>query len=75
MLRTVSDFLKRNMPEAVFEGIGVRPGYSFELGNRQDLHELVGIGQNAVTTRIVETFQSSQANYFKNHQMRWITHK
>ena len=54
----ISDFLKRNMPEAVFEGIGVRPGYSFELGNRQDLHELVGIGQNAVTTCIVETFQS-----------------
>lgn len=54
----ISDFLKRNMPEAVFEGIGVRPEYSFELGNRQDLHELVGIGQNAVTTCIVETFQS-----------------
>ena len=54
----VSDFLKRNMAEAVFEGIGVRPGYSFELGNRQDLHEMVGIGQNALVNRIVEMFRS-----------------
>ena len=24
---------------------------------------------------LIETFQSSQASYFENHQMRWVTHK
>jgi len=41
-----------------FEGIGVNPGYSFELGTRQELHELVGIGQDAVTQRIEQTLNS-----------------
>jgi len=35
-----------------FLGIGVRPGYSFELGSRQELHEKVGIGENVVLKRI-----------------------
>jgi len=42
----VAEILKSNNLGINFESIGVKPGYSFELGNRQDLHELVGIGQN-----------------------------
>jgi len=37
-----------------FCGIGVKPGYNFELGTRQELHELVGIGHNAVCSKIIE---------------------
>jgi len=38
-----------------FEGIGVRPGYQFELGTRVELHEQVGVGANAVVNRITST--------------------
>lgn len=41
-----------------FKGIGVKPGYSFELGNRQELHEQVGIGRNTVIAYIKETLKS-----------------
>ncbi len=37
------------------EGIGVRPGYQFELGTRAELHEQVGVGVNAVADRITRT--------------------
>ena len=42
----IGSVLKRVNSKALFESIGVTPGYSFELGTRQELHELVGIGQN-----------------------------
>lgn len=32
--------------------IGVEGGYRFELGSRQELHEQVSIGENAVTARV-----------------------
>ena len=41
----------KNLP-AYVEGIGVRPGYQFELGTRAELHEQVGVGVNAVAKRI-----------------------
>jgi transketolase len=42
----IGSVLKRANSKVLFESIGVTPGYSFELGTRQELHELVGIGQN-----------------------------
>ena len=41
-----------------FSGIGVKPSYNFELGTRQELHELVGIGHNIVCSKITEKFAS-----------------
>jgi transketolase len=32
--------------------IGVEGGYNFELGTRAELHEQVGIGENAVTEAV-----------------------
>ena len=54
----IGELIKTSGIATAFEGIGVRPGYSFELGTRQDLHELVGIGQNAVTQRVEQTLRS-----------------
>ncbi len=48
----ITEILKRNSLKINFESIGVKPGYSFELGSRQDLHELVGIGQNSAIEMI-----------------------
>ena len=45
---------RQNLP-AYVEGIGVRPGYQFELGTRAELHEQVGVGVNAVAKRITST--------------------
>ena len=53
----IGELIKTSGTAAAFEGIGVRPGYSFELGTRQDLHELVGIGQKAVTQRVKQTLE------------------
>lgn len=39
------------------DGIGVRPGYQFELGTRAELHEQVGVGVNAVADRIISTIK------------------
>lgn len=50
-----SHFKSKKMP-FFYHGIGVKPGYSFELGNRQQLHELVGIGVEAVTKRVSDIF-------------------
>ena len=38
-----------------FTGIGVSPGYKFELGSRAELHEMVGIGANAIRDRVLAT--------------------
>jgi len=48
-------FCRDNGLAAYFEGIGVRPGYQFELGTRAELHEQVGVGVNAVAKRINST--------------------
>ncbi len=42
----INGVLKSVDNKALFESIGVKPGYRFDLGTRQELHELVGIGQN-----------------------------
>ena len=34
--------------------IGVRPGYKFELGTRQEIHEAVGIGEEEILDRILK---------------------
>jgi transketolase len=44
----LADFLRRHGNSARFLNIGVEPGYRFELGNRLELHEQVGIGPGAV---------------------------
>ena len=46
----------KNLP-AFIEGIGVRPGYQFELGTRAELHEQVGVGVNVVAKRINNTMK------------------
>ena len=38
--------------DTTFYGMGVTPGYNFELGTRQELHERVGIGHEAVVKRL-----------------------
>jgi len=48
----LQNHLKKFHPKARFHGLGVRPGYSFELGTREELHEQVGIGKNAALERI-----------------------
>ena len=42
----IGGLLKSVDSKPLYENIGVKPGYSFELGTRQELHELVGIGEN-----------------------------
>jgi transketolase len=42
------DFVNRNALPARLLNVGVQPGYRFELGTRAELHELVGIGLEAV---------------------------
>ncbi|MDC0492710.1 transketolase [Alphaproteobacteria bacterium] len=54
----IGELIKSSGTDTIFEGIGVRPGYSFDLGTRQELHEVVGIGQNAVTKRVEQTLIS-----------------
>jgi transketolase len=44
----VFDFVNRNAIPARILNLGVEPGYRFELGTRAELHELVGIGIEAV---------------------------
>jgi len=48
----IQKFCRDHNVPAYFEGIGVRPGYQFELGTRAQLHEQVGIGVNAISNRI-----------------------
>jgi len=53
----IGSFVNKEGLKVKLEGIGVRPGYSFELGTRQQLHEKVGIGERAVSTRIIKSFK------------------
>ncbi len=52
------DFLAHKKPSMRVENIGVSPGYRFELGTRDELHEEVGIGEVAITDRIT-TFHNN----------------
>jgi transketolase len=47
------DFLAHKKPSMRVENIGVSPGYRFELGTRDELHEEVGIGEVAITDRLI----------------------
>ena len=44
---------RRNLPLKMLN-IGVEGAYHFELGNRQELHEQVGIGENVVLEQVKE---------------------
>jgi transketolase len=46
------DLLSRRRPDIRVLNIGVEPGYRFELGTREELHEQVGIGVEAVDKKI-----------------------
>ena len=39
-------------------GIGVTPGYEFEIGARNEIHEKVGIGLNSVCNRVKDWLQT-----------------
>ena len=53
----VDSFLKKHSIGRLTEGMGVYPGYQFELGTRQELHERVGIGSQSIIKRIVKHFK------------------
>ena len=46
------DFMGRHDKKRPMLNIGVEGTYRFELGTRAELHELVGIGENAVNQRV-----------------------
>ena len=46
-------FSRRGMNKKLLN-IGVEGGYRFELGTREELHEIVGIGPNVVLTNVRE---------------------
>ena len=48
----IAEFMEQNDLSIRCTGIGVRPGYSFELGERSQLHELVGIGKQAIFDKV-----------------------
>jgi len=52
------NFLAHKNPSMRVENIGVSPGYRFELGTRDELHEEVGIGEVAIADRIM-TFHNN----------------
>ena len=52
------NLLSQRLPGKPFLNIGVAPHYRFELGDRQTLHEQVGIGSRAVLQR-VQSFQQA----------------
>lgn len=39
-------------------GVGVTPGYEFEIGTRGEIHEKVGIGTNAVCRRVTDWLET-----------------
>ena len=49
---------RENLPSVSFHGVGVKPKYSFELGKRQELHELAGIGHDAIVNRVRQFLNS-----------------
>ena len=52
------EFISRENIPVKMLNIGVEPGYSFELGTREELHEKVGIGLNSVVSQ-VKTFMKN----------------
>ena len=52
------DFLAKHNLNIPVLNIGVEPGYRFELGSRQELHEQVGIGPEVSIKRIEDFLQS-----------------
>lgn len=52
----INTHLKSSGYDGQFDGVGVRPGYSFELGDRQSIHEKVGIGLETVLKRVLKSY-------------------
>lgn len=52
------NLLSKRLPGKPFLNIGVEPQYRFELGDRQTLHEQVGIGHQAVIQKVRDFYQS-----------------
>ena len=52
----INTHLKTSGYDGQFDGVGVRPGYSFELGDRQSIHEKVGIGPETVLKRVLKSY-------------------
>lgn len=48
----VADFLRQQKIDVPTLNIGVEGGYRFELGTRDELHEMVGIGKEVVTRKV-----------------------
>jgi transketolase len=48
------DAAARSQLKTSILNIGVEPGYRFELGTRDELHERVGIGVKAAKTKILQ---------------------
>lgn len=48
----LSKYLMDSKHDIPLYGMGVTPGYNFELGTRQELHERVGIGHEAIVERL-----------------------
>ena len=48
------EFINRNGLSTRMLNLGVEPGYRFDIGNRAELHEKVGIGPNIVASTIRE---------------------
>lgn len=46
------DFVHRHRMSLEVDNVGVQGGYRFELGTREELHEQVGIGMQAVLARL-----------------------
>jgi transketolase len=52
------DAAARNQLKTSILNIGVEPGYRFELGTRDELHEQVGIGVDAAKAKILQFIQN-----------------
>ena len=53
----IGGLLQKELPNSALHAVGVRPGYSFELGTRQELHELVGIGKNSFKSKLLQALR------------------
>ncbi|UTH72836.1 transketolase family protein [Chromobacterium sp. IIBBL 290-4] len=62
----ILDYISNSDLEIRVKNIGVRGGYSFDLGSRSELHEKVGIGEEASLKTILE-FHGSITNYCINN--------
>ncbi|MDF1756781.1 MAG: transketolase C-terminal domain-containing protein [Legionellaceae bacterium] len=54
------DWLTTNSLDIKLLNIGVEGSYKFELGNRTELHEQVGIGVSVVTKKIINFMQTEE---------------